>query len=101
MKQENLTKLKRVDLLELLIAQGKEIDRLTEELARAQEELSQRRLVLDNAGSLAEAALRINGVFEAAQAAADQYLENIRIMEWEARVRNEMSEDRRRDEVKA
>ena len=101
MKQENLTKLKRVDLLELLIAQGKEIDQLTEELARAQEELSQRRLVLDNAGSIAEAALRINGVFEAAQAAADQYLENIRIMEWEARARNEMSEDRRRDEVKA
>lgn len=30
------------------------------------------------AGSIAEAALRINKVFEAAQQAADQYLENIR-----------------------
>ena len=30
------------------------------------------------AGSIAEAALRVNGVFEAAQAAADQYLQSIR-----------------------
>lgn len=30
------------------------------------------------AGSIAEAALRLNKVFEAAQQAADQYLENIR-----------------------
>lgn len=87
MKQENLDKLKRVDLLELLIAQGKEIDRLTEELAQAKEELRERRLVLESAGSIAEAALQINGVFEAAQAAADQYLENIRAMEREAKER--------------
>ena len=32
----------------------------------------------EEAGSIAEAALRINRVFEAAQEAADQYLENIR-----------------------
>ena len=32
----------------------------------------------EEAGSIAEAALRINRVFEAAQADSDQYLENIR-----------------------
>ena len=31
------------------------------------------------AGSIAEASLKLNKVFEAAQQAADQYLENIRI----------------------
>lgn len=32
---------------------------------------------LENAGSIAEAALALNGVFEAAQAAADQYLAQV------------------------
>ncbi len=39
-----------------------------------------RRIRLREAGSVAEAALRLNGVFEAAQKAADQYLENIERM---------------------
>ena len=33
---------------------------------------------LEEAGSIAEAALRINGVFEAAQRAAEQYLMNVK-----------------------
>ena len=37
-----------------------------------------RRIELEKAGSIAEASLRLNGVFEAAQKAADQYLENLR-----------------------
>ena len=37
-------------------------------------------LLLSEAGSIAEAALRLNGVFEAAQAAADQYLDSVRAM---------------------
>ena len=37
-----------------------------------------RRIELEEAGSIAEASLRLNGVFEAAQKAADQYLENLR-----------------------
>ena len=32
---------------------------------------------IDNAGSIAEASLQLNGIFEAAQAASAQYLENI------------------------
>ena len=32
---------------------------------------------MEKAGSIAEASLMLNGVFEAAQAAVDQYLENI------------------------
>lgn len=87
MDNRDLNKLKRIDLLELLIAQGKEIDRLKAELAAAEEELYRRRLDINTAGSIAEAALQLNGVFRAAQAAADQYLENIRQMEEEAQKR--------------
>lgn len=37
-----------------------------------------RRIELEEAGSIAMAALQLNGVFETAQKAAEQYLENIR-----------------------
>ena len=51
------------------------IKELEEEMA---EWKKSRRIELEEAGSIAEASLRLNGVFEAAQKAADQYLENLR-----------------------
>ena len=42
------------------------------------QKLESRALALSEAGSIAEAAIRINGVFEAAQRAAEQYLMNVR-----------------------
>lgn len=80
MTDRELKKLKRQDLLEILIFQNKEISRLKEQLEQAEEELHTRRIAIDKAGSIAEAALQLNGVFEAAQAAAEQYLDNIRQM---------------------
>lgn len=73
-----LKKLSRQDLLEMLIQEEKRIDQLEKELAEAREALKDRQIRIDTAGSIAEAALKLNGIFEAAQAAADQYLENIR-----------------------
>ena len=78
MKNVELKKLKRADLLEILIAQGKEIERLEKELEEAREELNNRIISIENIGSMAEAAFKLNHVFEAADAAAKQYLENIR-----------------------
>ena len=73
-----LKKLSRQDLLEMLIAEEKRIDQLEKELQEAREALKERKILIDNSGSIAEAALKLNGIFEAAQAAADQYLENIK-----------------------
>lgn len=78
MTDHELKKLKREDLLELLIAQIKENEALQARLDRATAQLDSRRITVDNAGSIAEAALQLNGVFEAAQNAAEQYLENLR-----------------------
>lgn len=39
-----------------------------------------RAIELEEAGNIAEAALRLNGIFETAQAAADQYLMNVRML---------------------
>ena len=79
MTEKELRRLSRTDLLEMLLEQSKEVQRLQQELEETKQKLEDRRLLEKEAGSIAEAALRINKVFEAAQQAADQYLENIRI----------------------
>ena len=79
MTQKEVRKLKRTDLLEILIEQRKEIDRLQEELIAANTRLSDRTIQIDKIGSIAEAALQLNGIFEAAQNACDQYLHNIQL----------------------
>lgn len=77
MTDKELHRLSRRELLEMLIAQTAENDRLKTRLEQAEAQLRDRRIEIDKAGSLAEAALSLNGVFQAADAAAQQYLENI------------------------
>ena len=69
----------RSDLLELLLTVTRENERLREQLQQLQQKLDDRALEIENMGSLAEAVLKLNGVFEAAQAACDQYTENARL----------------------
>lgn len=78
MTDRELRSLSRRELLELLLAQAKENRRLKKRLQDAEEALYDRKITVARAGSLAEAALKLNGVFEAADQAAKQYLENIR-----------------------
>ncbi len=78
MTNQELKKLSRKDLLELLIAQSRQRDALLSELDTVKAALQNREIHLEQAGSIAEASLQLNGVFEAAQAAAQQYLDNIR-----------------------
>ena len=78
MTDKALRKLNRAQLLELLLEQSREIDRLQGELDQAQKDLEDRRITLDNCGSIAEASIVVSRVFEEAQKAADQYLENVK-----------------------
>jgi len=78
MTEKELRKLSRADLLEMLIDQGEELRRVKEQLEEAEDALRDREIKIDTAGSIAEAALQLNGVFEAAQASCEQYMENIR-----------------------
>ena len=68
----------RKDLLELLVAQSKKIDELELELEQTKTLLNSKQIMISEAGSIAEASLRLNKIFELAQQAADQYLENIK-----------------------
>ena len=76
MTQKELKKLSRPQLLEMLLLQTEKAEQLEKELEDTKNLLADRKLQLERVGSIAEAALDLNGVFKAAQAAADQYLEN-------------------------
>ena len=78
MTDKQLRKLSRLELLEMLLEQSREIQKLKAELEKANALLEERQLAIRSAGSIAEASLKLNGVFEAAQKAADQYLENVK-----------------------
>lgn len=89
MTEKELKRLSRTELLELLLAQTKETERLQKKLEKAEILLSDRYLQVQKAGDLAHAVLEINGVMDSAQAAAQQYLDNIRRMEHETKQRCE------------
>ncbi len=77
MTDKELRKLSRKDLLQLLLEQSKRLQALEAQYAEAEAKLQSKSITLENAGSIAEAALQLNGVFESAEAACRQYTENI------------------------
>ncbi len=77
MTDNQLKKLNRAELLELLLEQSREIDRLQAELEETREALQERNLKIESCGSIAEAAAEVNSLFHAAQRAADMYLLNV------------------------
>lgn len=101
MTDKELKRLSRGELLEMLLFQTQEVDRLKQELENAEERLQQRKIDQENAGSIAQAALQLNGVFDAAQAAADQYLENIKALEAKSIERCRLMEERTKDKCRA
>ena len=78
MTDRELRKLSRAELLELLLEESRENERLRAQLQEMNEKLADRAIRIERAGSIAEAALQFNGVFQAAEEAAAQYLENVR-----------------------
>lgn len=77
MTDRELRKLRRSELLELLIAQGKENAALQEKLLKAEEAAQNREMTIREAGSMANAAVEINDLIGTAQRAVDLYTENI------------------------
>lgn len=78
MTDKELKRLSRKELLEMLLEQSRLLDSRQAEIDRLKAELENKNILLENAGSIAEAALKISGVFEAAQRAADIYLESVK-----------------------
>lgn len=101
MTDKELKHLKRAELLEMLISQVEENERLKKSLEKAQKALSDRQILINQAGSIADAALQLNSVFGAAQTAAAQYLENIQRLSGEQEAICQKMESDARKKAKA
>ncbi len=80
MTDRELRRLSRTDLLELLLAQRRENEQLRCLLDQAQAQLADRTIEINKAGSIAEASLQLNGVFQAAEASCQHYIDNIKLL---------------------
>lgn len=80
MTDKELQRLNRGELLQMLIGQMEENKDLQEKLQKMEEELRNRKITIENSGSLAEAALSLNHIFQDADSAAKEYLDNIKRM---------------------
>jgi len=80
MAEKDLRKLSRLDLLDMLIELSAELQNVKAKLAQAEAKLQEREIAIDEAGSIAEAALQINDVYAVTDAACRQYVENVRLL---------------------
>ena len=78
MADRELKKLSRAELIDIIYALKEREDDLSAQVAALEEKLAQREIQISRAGSIAEAALAINRVFEQAQAASEDYLLSVR-----------------------
>jgi len=78
MKTLELKKLSRQELLEILLQQAKENKALNEENEMLKKKLETREIITAESGTIAEAALKLNLVFEAADNACRQYIDSIK-----------------------
>ncbi|MDD6600005.1 MAG: hypothetical protein PUE98_06045 [Galactobacillus timonensis] len=85
MKTKDLRHLSRADLLELLLESREENAQLKKtiedqrtEIASLKEQLEDKAIRIQKAGTLAQASLELNHIFEDADAAAQQYLANLK-----------------------
>lgn len=61
-----------------MLAQSEEIDCLRNQLEKIKTELVDRRIMISQSGSIAEASMKLTNIFEEAQKAADLYLYNVK-----------------------
>lgn len=77
MPDRELRHMRRTELVEIILALKQSEDQLRAENAALSAQLQERQIHIENAGSIAQAALELNKVFEAAQAAADEYVASV------------------------
>ena len=82
---KELRKMKKTELLEIMLKQGEEIDRLRSrveeletEVAEKEAEMERHEFEIQKFGSIAEASLQVTDIFQEAEKAARIYLENLR-----------------------
>ncbi len=84
MTDKEFKRLNRAQLIEIIYRLQLQVEELTEQKQALESALEDRRLRIHNAGNIAEAALELNNCFLSAQNAAEQYLNEIRVLHAEA-----------------
>ena len=90
MTDKEFKQLSRSQLIDIIYQFQLQVDKLTEQNQELERELADKRLRLQNAGNIADAALEINDCFRSAQNAAEQYLNEIKA------IRDETEAERQR-----
>ena len=78
MTDKEFKRLSRAQLIDIIYKLQLELDKVNEEKQELESKLADKRLRLQSAGNIAEAALEINDCFRSAQNAAEQYLNEIK-----------------------
>lgn len=78
MSKSDLHKLGKTELLQIIYEQEKQITTLKSKIENLNKKIDDRTIDLKEAGSIAEASLKINKIFEEAQKAADEYLNSVK-----------------------
>lgn len=89
MTDREFRRLRRAELIEIIFKLQETEASLRSELASVKEQLEAKNLKLSGVGSIAEAAMSLNSVFESAQAAADQYVAQVKQLESDTEARTE------------
>lgn len=94
MTDKEFRKLNRAELVDIIYELQKQKEECDARIEDLEAQLAEKTLHIENAGSIAEASLALNGVFIAAQAAADQYLQSIHAANEENEARQAVAEAR-------
>ena len=101
MAQKELRRMSRVELIEIIYALEQNEEELKQENEKLRKKLEERTVVVEKAGSIAEAVAGLNHIFDTAQQTADDYLASVAEVRDEAkreaeRIVNEAKEEARR-----
>ncbi len=91
MTDKEFKHLRRSELIEIIYELQKNEKKLQDELEMTKEKLASKEIKIAEAGSIAEAVIGLSDIFERAQAAADEYLNQIHRMDVK---QEEMIEDK-------
>ncbi len=100
MTDKEFRRLSRADLIEIIYELQQNEKALQQENEDLKHRLEERRETVSEAGSLAEVLAKVNGLFEAAQATADGYQEEIRRLQDEAREEARIRLEEAREEAR-
>ena len=99
MTDKEFKRLSRAQLIDIIYQLQLENDELTQKNKALEAALEDKRLRMDNAGNLAEAALEMNDFFRSAQNAAEHYLNEIKTIREEAATERERILEEARSEA--